>query len=504
MGVSLIAWQDLDQSNNRVIFVKDTETGTIWRYIQNVNTHSSGLNELMKGILANGGKLKLKAGLYRTSETITLPNNVELEGEGALSAIQLDPDVPAFTPVISIPSNYCKVRNLLIDGNKTNQSNSPQNGINIGGEFNEVSDNIIVNLTGVGVNVLGSNAIQNIVRDNLIMNNEQDGIKVSNDAVQTTIEGNILVSDGYNGVALTEVATDNAIVGNLMINIAQDGILLNNGPTDNTITGNVILAAGLNNPANPYQGININTDSGQPASERNIISNNVIMMSATHGILISGENYITITGNTVISSQQDGIKLQSAYYCVVSGNVLKQNGQQTNNTYYDIELNGSAFNLVFGNILNAPNGSSGPSTAYGVAETNYSNYNKIFMNNCNGQIQGSVLLIGGNSMQKYNYYYSTPSISANPPVSGTIYQNTNPFDIILMIPVYASTSGTAGSVAIYLGSSSPPSQVGTKYVNGATSSSATDFIELHIPAGWYYELTLSGATLGTATIIPVI
>ncbi|MEM3553849.1 MAG: hypothetical protein QW658_02690, partial [Candidatus Bathyarchaeia archaeon] len=95
-----------------------------------------------------------------------------------------------------------------------------------------------------------------------------------------------------------------------------------------------------------------------------------------------------------------------------------------------------------------------------------------------------------------------PTISVNPPSSATVYQNTNPFDIRIYLPAYATTSGTAGSVAIALGSTSTPSTIGTKFINGSTSSSATEIIELVVPAGWYYEFTSTGVTFGTATVLP--
>ncbi|MEM3895624.1 hypothetical protein, partial [Thermofilum sp.] len=97
---------------------------------------------------------------------------------------------------------------------------------------------------------------------------------------------------------------------------------------------------------------------------------------------------------------------------------------------------------------------------------------------------------------------STTSLSANPPASGTVYRNTNPYDIRIYLPAYATTSGTAGSVAIALGSSSSPSTIGTKFINGSTSSSATEIIELVVPAWWYYEFTATGVTFGTATVLP--
>ncbi|MEM3860627.1 MAG: hypothetical protein QW478_14740, partial [Candidatus Micrarchaeaceae archaeon] len=109
-----------------------------------------------------------------------------------------------------------------------------------------------------------------------------------------------------------------------------------------------------------------------------------------------------------------------------------------------------------------------------------------------------------NSVVKINHANSPPTatIPANPPASATVYQNTNPFDIRIYLPAYATTSGTAGSVAIALGSSSTPSTIGTKFINGSTSSSATEIIELVVPAGWYYEFTATGVTFGTATVLP--
>ena len=51
---------------------------------------------------------------------------------------------------------------------------------------------------------------------------------------------------------------------------------------------------------------------------------------------------------------------------------------------------------------------------------------------------------------------NSPTLSANPPVSGTVYQNTNPYDIEIDLPAYATTAGTAGYVTIAKGASSAP------------------------------------------------
>ena len=93
-----------------------------------------------------------------------------------------------------------------------------------------------------------------------------------------------------------------------------------------------------------------------------------------------------------------------------------------------------------------------------------------------------------------------PTLSTNPPVSGTVYQNTNPYAIEIDLPVYATTAGTAGYVTVAKGaSSSSLTTVGNEYVSGSTASTSTQNIRLRVPAGWYYSFTESGVTFGTAT-----
>ena len=94
-------------------------------------------------------------------------------------------------------------------------------------------------------------------------------------------------------------------------------------------------------------------------------------------------------------------------------------------------------------------------------------------------------------------YGVTPSALSPAIASGTIYQNNTNSYQTLVIPVYASTSGTAGSAAIALGTSSTPAAWGTQYVSGGTSSTACALITLRVPPQWYYSVTVSGATIGT-------
>ena len=109
-------------------------------------------------------------------------------------------------------------------------------------------------------------------------------------------------------------------------------------------------------------------------------------------------------------------------------------------------------------------------------------------------------MISGTFSIKNSTIQFTPTLSANPPVTATVYQNTNPFDIEIDLPVYATTAGTAGYVTIAKGATSSPTAIGNQYVNGATSSTSVDIIKLRVPAGWYYSFTASGVTFGTASV----
>ena len=96
-----------------------------------------------------------------------------------------------------------------------------------------------------------------------------------------------------------------------------------------------------------------------------------------------------------------------------------------------------------------------------------------------------------------------PTLSANPPVSGTVYQNTNPYDIRLKIPVtYSPTSTAAATLATGISSTSTVT-TSTKVSIPAGLTAADGEIltyEMVVPAGWYYELVATNATIGTVEV----
>jgi hypothetical protein len=95
----------------------------------------------------------------------------------------------------------------------------------------------------------------------------------------------------------------------------------------------------------------------------------------------------------------------------------------------------------------------------------------------------------------------SPSISTNPPVSGTAYQNTNPYDIRLKIPVtYSPTSSAAATLATGTSSSSTvTTSTKVSYPAGITTGIINTY-EMVVPAGHYFELVVTNATIGTAEV----
>ena len=97
----------------------------------------------------------------------------------------------------------------------------------------------------------------------------------------------------------------------------------------------------------------------------------------------------------------------------------------------------------------------------------------------------------------------TPTLSANPPLPATVYQNKNPYKIRLKIPVtYNPTSTEAATLATAI---SPTSSLttSTKVSIPAGLTSADGQIltyDMVIPAYWYYGINVTNATLGTAEV----
>ncbi len=97
-----------------------------------------------------------------------------------------------------------------------------------------------------------------------------------------------------------------------------------------------------------------------------------------------------------------------------------------------------------------------------------------------------------------NTVYSPGSLGTNPPVSGTVYQApTVGRPQLVTIPITATAIG--GSAQLALGPTSAPSAFGGPEDIGV--SGETHNVTFILPPGWYWSITVTSATIGTASVL---
>lgn len=92
---------------------------------------------------------------------------------------------------------------------------------------------------------------------------------------------------------------------------------------------------------------------------------------------------------------------------------------------------------------------------------------------------------------------TTPALPANPPVSGTVYQNTTGGPIIITVPITATAIGGSGQWA--LGATNTPGNWGGAEEIGVAGE--VHNMMLYVPNDWYWSLTVASATIGTASVL---
>lgn len=104
------------------------------------------------------------------------------------------------------------------------------------------------------------------------------------------------------------------------------------------------------------------------------------------------------------------------------------------------------------------------------------------------------------SLSFSGHFVPSPSLytlSPNPLVSATVYQNTSGGLLYIMVPITASAVG--GGAQWALGPTSSPAAFGGATQIGVSSESVN--VTLWVPANWYYSLTVTSATIGTASAV---
>jgi len=309
-----------------------------------------------------GGTLTLSEGTFIIDGPINLISNMVLQGQGENTVIKLADNFNANTSIIRGNGVFnVLIRNLVIDGNKAQQTSGTQHGIYLSNSENIKIENVTIkncrdyglNLQGsisgcvadkvsiyyneIGVRLLANSSIINSV----IAENEFSGIHCY-DAINTTISNCKIYNNGagiYNneyGIYVKD--SENLIImANYIYGNNSDGIYLDGG-LKNKISKNKI-----------YQ----NNDDGMTldALQKSEVEGNEIYDNTGIGVFITySENNIicanTLEGNVSVVGEFSGVMLVSSLNNTMQSNKIRGNAA------YGIWLwGGCSGNKIFDNDL---------------------------------------------------------------------------------------------------------------------------------------------------------
>ncbi len=244
-------------------------------------------------------------------------------------------EIQNFTTGIEMSS-----QNALVESNTINECTEAivltgaSNNTILGNQLGSSRDGSLAEANQRGVRIEASNA--NIITDNLISGNLQEGVLIRGGASTNQISRNFIGTDrsGTNpmanaeGIVISGTTSGNTIGsdiegdGNLISGNAGNGIRLGASASNNRILGNQIgvqattTDAGqlttLNPLANGGNGITLNGPNNQVGGDINL-PGNVIAYNQLNGVEVSGITAIqnNIRNNRIFCNSQEGIRLQA-------------------------------------------------------------------------------------------------------------------------------------------------------------------------------------------------
>jgi len=323
----------------------------------------STIQDAIDSLPTTGGTIFIRNGTYTITSVISVNKaNITIIGENYKNTIVKIGDstnIDAF----DITVGDFRIKNLQIDGNRTNNSSSG-NGL----DFSNAGDNLLVEqcyiheMTSSCLYIGGSNSVS--ILSNILLDSDGPGISFSGSASsENLIAHNIIkgCSSGIGGFRNAGLVISNNIVES---NTTYGIVLAESigGTNDVTITGNSVRLNGSH-------GIYANL-MASGSIERIIISNNLIASNTGSGIEIYAPYRFVITGNNISMNSQHGISTV-ADECSIVSNLIYDNG------YHGIYLNTAKYNTITGNTL-IENGSA--STYFNIYAYNTSTDNIISSN----------------------------------------------------------------------------------------------------------------------------
>lgn len=442
-------------------------------------------------ITSRVGKIILLEGTFTTSTSVKLTSNTEISGQGAGTIIRFmnSANGDAFTNINTSSGNQnIFINSLQIDGNKESGT-SNQRAVYLKNSFNcKISDTIIHSMRTGGIEIDnntqdGSNIISSNFLYNNGVNNNGGGIKI-NGSNNDAVTGNTIEYSGY-GVSI-ESSTGTNCQNNMVVSCNGTGIYIGNsshiGVVGNTYNGLTGTGDGVRIEDSEHSTVQSNTVINSRVglaiigSSSNMVSNNRVNDSQSHGLLI---------GNSALKNSQDN----SITNNIINGAQLQSTPDAANVFVTDT----SSGNFVFGNILRG-------SAKYGV----------WLSSNAGGNTVSSNDIYDAFTTKIYNLN-NTNVIVGNKTSASTVVgswkatdNNTISYDGTVKATTFDGNATTSSkwsspiTLALTGGVTAPATNL-----DGSTNLSIATTLENHThsaTAGDGGQLSITGATTGTLTV----
>ncbi len=326
-------------------------------YVADGTADQSEINGALTAASSSGarktGKVFLFAGTYTINGSVSLPNNVTLEGAGAGSIITIpnsyNNDIKLVTNTDTTTGTGISIRNLTVDGNSSNQTS----GLNYAIYMDHVGDGAGtsatpgVKISSVYVKNTRTSGVYLYYSDNSTVSsisaiNTSVGIAASN-SLNTTITGNIVQGNG-NGMGIYSGSTNSTVTGNTVEGSTSSGIFVS---ANNTIISN--------NAINDSGGSTDNNAISISASSTTITGNTINDSSASttnYAINITSGTSNYIADNYLASGSVN----DSGTTTIQGGQMQSSGGWTVGNGSSNINLNTSGAVALEGGVLQSYSG----------------------------------------------------------------------------------------------------------------------------------------------------
>jgi len=246
-------------------------------------TIAAGLTELG----ASAGTIRVLAGIYPITSTLTLGANQTIFGSGYGTNITTTSDIT----LVNLNGNRSSIFMCRVDGNSTGSS---QLGITVGGDECVIRNCWITQIGDIGINI--EDGSDRVVIEGCV-------IKDCGDRCLHLLGDKFMVSDcviensADDGIAMTS-ADFGSIIGNKITSHGEHGIDMVSC-SQTCIVGNYIYSNGDNN--NNGTGIDMG-----PSCNDTCVTGNILHTNDGYGINVSGSATVLV-GNSILNNEDGGI-----------------------------------------------------------------------------------------------------------------------------------------------------------------------------------------------------